>query len=114
MQRKPSKNRSGRGPNAEEKAFQGFLKEHYCIWCGNDGPSIVDHCRGATYSHNKVHIGHWFCVSQCVTCDTKKTMDGKRQGNESQAWLDVIKNYMIDRARTVPEDVYEAIKDFDK
>tara|TARA_R110002167_G_scaffold130442_1_gene313885 strand:- start:439 stop:564 length:126 start_codon:yes stop_codon:yes gene_type:complete len=41
-------------------------------------------------------------------------MDGKRQGNESQAWLDVIKNYMIDRARTVPEDVYEAIKDFDK
>ena len=114
MMRKPTKNRSGRGPNAAEKTFQGWLKNQSCVWCGNEGPSIVDHCRGATFSHNKIHIGHWFCIPQCVECDTKKTIRGKRQGIESEAWIRIIYEYEEGLASKVPNDVFLAIKDFNK
>ncbi len=108
MNRKSTKNT--RGPNADEKKFQGFVKEHYCIWCGNDGPSIVDHAKGSCFKHNKVLIGHWFVLPCCVTCDAEKTIRGKRQGNESLAWINLIKNYSV----AAPDDVYESIKDWDK
>jgi hypothetical protein len=93
MNRKPSKNRNGRGPNSAEKAFQGWLKNQPCVWCGNEGPSIVDHCKGSTFGHNKVHIGHWFCIPQCVECDTKKTVHGRRQGDEAGAWCGLMAQY---------------------
>ena len=110
MQRKPSKNRNGRGPNADEKAFQGWLKEQSCVWCGNEGPSIVDHCKGATFGHNKVHIGHWFCIPQCVECDTQKTIHGKRQGNEASSWTIMVLQY----DDVVPEDVWNSIQDWNQ
>lgn len=110
MQRRTSKNRNGRGPNAAEKAFQGWLKEQSCVWCGNDGPSIVDHCKGATFSHNKVHIGHWFCIPQCVECDTQKTVHGRRQGNESASWQMMVLQY----PEEVPWDVWNSIQDWNK
>jgi len=112
VQRRATK--QSRGPNAEEKRFQGWLKEHECVWCGNPGPSIVDHCRGATFKHNKTHVGHWLCLSQCVTCDTGKTIHGKRQGNESEAWLDLCHEYEITTGATVPIDVICAIEDFNR
>jgi len=114
MQRKPSKNRNGRGPNSAEKAFQGWLKEQPCTWCGCDGPSIVDHCRGATFGHNKVHIGHWFCIPQCVECDTKKTVHGKRQGNESEKWLELNEAYFCATEKCAPSNVEWSIWSFDK
>ena len=112
MQRKPTKNT--RGPNADEKRFQGWLKEQPCVWCGNDGPSIVDHCRGATFRHNKVLIGHWFCVSQCVECDTQKTIHGKRLGNESTAWISSNQVYQMEGNAGAPEDVWQSIEDWNK
>lgn len=117
MMRKPTKNRNGRGSNAAEKAYQGWLKSQPCVWCGNEGPSIVDHCRGATFSHNKVHIGHWFCISQCVECDTSKTIHGKRQGNESEVWNIKFVEYSISENRNLPGGIMmivDAIKDFNK
>ena len=111
MQRKATKNT--RGPNADEKRFQGWLKDQPCCWCGNDGPSIVDHCRGSTFKHNKVLIGHWFCLPQCVKCDTGKTIHGKRLGNESDAWrraTDTFAYYKLN----APIDVYDAIMDWNK
>lgn len=113
MQRKPSKNRNGRGPNTAEKAFQGWLKNQPCIWCGNEGPSIVDHCKGSTFSHNKVHIGHWFCISQCVECDTQKTIHGKRQGNESKAWLEQMYE-CSENNQASPNEVLDAIMDWNQ
>lgn len=112
MQRKPTKNT--RGPNADEKRFQGWLKEQPCVWCGNDGPSIVDHCRGATFKHNKVLAGHWFCVSQCVECDTKKTIHGKRLGNESTAWIVLSRAYQEEGNKSAPDDVWVSIEDWNK
>lgn len=112
MQRKPTKNT--RGPNADEKRFQGWLKEQPCVWCGNDGPSIVDHCRGATFKHSKVLIGHWFCLPACVDCDTEKTIHGKRLGNESVRWRDKIEDYLIDTLKTAPLEVENSIQDWNK
>lgn len=112
MQRKPTKNT--RGPNADEKKFQGWLKEQPCVWCCNDGPSIVDHCRGATFKHNKVLIGHWFCLPQCVECDTQKTINGKRLGNESRNWLFKNAEYKRLVGSTAPLDVINSIGSWDK
>lgn len=112
MQRKPTKNT--RGPNAEEKRFQGWLKVQDCVWCGYPGPSIVDHARGATFKHNKVLVGHWFCLPVCVVCDHEKTIGGKRQGNESQAWSGVELEYQFETGMTAPDDVATAIEDWNK
>ena len=109
MQRKPTKNT--RGPNTDEKKFQGWLKEQPCVWCGNDGPSIVDHCKGATFKHNKVLIGHWFCLSVCAECDTKKTIHGKRQGNESLAWINSEDCWQDSSGQAAPDDVFKSIED---
>lgn len=109
MQRKPTNNRNGRGPNVDEKLFQGWLKEQPCIWCDNENGSIVDHCRGATFSNNKTHCGHWFCVSNCLICDTQKTIHGKRLGNESDAWEELAERYEQETGRIVPESIKQAI-----
>ena len=100
MQRKATKNT--RGPNSQERLFQGWLKEQPCAWCGNDGPSIVDHCKGATFKHNKVLIGHWFCLPACVECDTKKTIHGKRLGNEAERWQEINEEYFVDTSDCAP------------
>ena len=112
MRRKPTKNT--RGPNADEKKFQGWLKEQPCVWCGNEGPSIVDHCKGATFKHNKVLIGHWFCIPQCVECDTKKTIHGKSLGNQALTWSDIEVKWQISGGIGAPDDVWESIEDWNK
>ena len=112
MQRKATKNTRGR--NAEEKRFQGWLKEHDCVWCGNPGPSIVDHCRGATFKHNKILAGHWFCLPCCVQCDTQKTIHGKRLGNEAEKWMDLESEYSDTKGQHAPNKVYAAIQNFGK
>ena len=111
MQCKSSKNRNGRSANSDEKKFHSWVKDQPCAWCGCEGPSIVDHCRGSKFGHNKVHIGHWFVIPQCVACDTQKTIHGKRLGNEAQRWAWVIAEY---GEKKCPEDVFISIKDFDK
>ncbi len=108
MQRKPTKNT--RGPNSDEKRFQGWLKEQPCAWCGNDGPSIVDHVKGATFKHNKTLIGHWFVLPNCQSCDYTKTVEGKKLGDYAKAWESVIWNY--DKAMSVPIAVEASIHDW--
>ena len=112
MQRKATK--QTRGPNPAEKRFQGWLKEHSCVWCGNPGPGIVDHAKGATFRHSKTLVGHWFCLPVCYECDQKKTIGGQRQGNESQAWLDLEFEYQMKGLGEAPYEVKLAIGDWDK
>ena len=111
MQRRATK--TTRGPNADEKRFQAWCKEQDCAWCGNPGPSIVDHARGATFKHHKTLIGHFFCIPQCIECDTRKTIYGKRLGNESEMWVKIFDAYKSeDMTRTAPFDVSFAIMDW--
>lgn len=112
MQRKATKNT--RAANSEEKAFHKWLKHHSCCYCGNESPSIVDHARGATFKHNKVLIGHWFCLPVCVTCDTEKTIHGKRLGNESETWFSLAVDYTIETGIYPPLDVIQAIQDWNR
>lgn len=112
MQRKPTKNT--RGPNSAERLFHGWLKEQPCVWRDNPGTSIVDHCEGATFKHNKVLIGHRFCISQCVTCDTEKTIHGKRLGSQSEKWLKLNDDYEDESGIETPREVWAAIQDWRK
>lgn len=112
MQRRATKNT--RGPNAAEKAFQGWVKHQPCCWCHSESGSIVDHCRGSTWRHLKTLCGHWFCLAQCLTCDTNKTIHGKRCGNESKAWLKTMENYESETGITPPYDVKFAITDWNR
>lgn len=80
MQRKATKNT--RGPNADEKKFQAWTKQQPCITCGCPGPSIVHHCEGATFKHNKMLIGHWFVIPVCPECDDVVTTGGRKQFRE--------------------------------
>lgn len=108
MNRKPTKNT--RGPNAAEKRFQGWIKQCDCTWCSNPGPSIVDHVKGATYKHNKVLIGHWFVLPNCQICDHQKTIEGKKLGDYTKAWIFEMNAYP--KKHEVPEEVIQAITDW--
>lgn len=120
MQRKKSNNRNGRLANADEKRFHGWVKEQCCSECGVDGPSIVDHCKGATFGHNKVHVGHWFVLPKCVACDTEKTILGKRNINESEEWIKLNNEYELEPKSdafhlcSTPKEVIDAIGDWNK
>lgn len=110
MQRKKSNNRNGRLANAEEKRFHAWLKEQSCCWCGSESGSIVDHARGSTFSVNKVHVGHMFCLCPCLDCDMKKTIHGKRQGNEAAKWEELVIRYLETvEGATCDEDIFYSI-----
>lgn len=108
MQRRPTKNT--RGPNSAEKRFQGWIKHRPCCWCGSESGSIVDHAKGATLKHNKVLIGHWFVLPNCLSCDDKKTREGKKLGNYSEKWLALQADYEYERGEYAPYEVNEAIR----
>lgn len=112
MQRKPTKNT--RGPNAEEKRFQSFVKSMPCVWCDNDGPSIVDHVRGSTFKHNKTLIGHWFVVPNCQECDHKKTIKGEKLGDYADAWLSMAVLFEALEDGVLDVKVMDAIEDWGK
>lgn len=114
MQRKKSNNRNGRLANASEKAFHGWLKEQPCCWCGSESGVIVDHAKGATFSHNKVHIGHRFCLCPCVTCDEQKTIHGRRLGNEAEMWEELNERYFCETGDCAPSNEEWAIYDWGK
>ena len=107
MQRKPTKNT--RGPNADEKRFQSYIKHSDCCWCGNDAGSIVDHVKGSCFKHNKVLIGHWFVLPNCEICDKKKTIEGKKLGDYAEKWLELNEAYFIESQKCAPSDVEWAI-----
>jgi len=113
MQRKATKNT--RGPNTLEKAFQGWLKERPCGYCGNPGPSIVDHARGATFKHQKTLIGHIFCTPRCERCDFHKTTKGRRVVHgkfESQVCIDELDVFLVETKANISYEIYAALVDF--
>ena len=113
MNRKPTSNT--RGPNSDEKRFHAITKESDCIVCGCEGPSIVHHCEGSTFKHNKVLIGHWFVVPLCLNCDDVITQGSRkafrfRFGAQSDYW-----NWHFKMTGVLaPADVYNAVMDWNK
>ena len=108
MQRKATKNT--RGPNAQEKRFQGWIKHRPCCWCGSDSGSIVDHVKGATFKHNKELIGHIFVLPNCLSCDDKKTRLGERLGDYVEVWLGEVEDFELETTEVIPFDQLIAVK----
>lgn len=111
MQRKASKNT--RLANAAEKRFHAYTKESDCICCGNPGPSIVHHCEGATFKHNKVLIGHWFVIPLCLECDDVITQGSRKAfraqfGPQSSLWFKHVPLVML-QTTDLPKLVVNAI-----
>ena len=107
MQRKPTKNT--RGPNADEKRFQSYVKHSDCCWCGSDAGSIVDHVKGSCFKHNKVLIGPWLVLPNCETCDYKKTIEGKKLGDYAAKWAKLHFEYCESGLGMAPIEVVKAI-----
>lgn len=112
MQRKPTK--TTRGPSACEKRFHSWVKEHECIVTGAPGPSILHHCEGATFKHNKTLIGHWFVLPLCKEVDDVVTLGSRKAfrekfGPQSRLWLKLIREYPL--FREIPISVYTAIRE---
>lgn len=112
MQRRATKNT--RGPNADEKKFQALTKESNCVVCNSPGPSIVHHCMGATYKHNKQLIGHWFVLPLCQSCDDIVTHGSRRKfknefGLQGDFWKIHYANLVAQLGDICPDDIQLAI-----
>jgi len=97
MQKPNSK--KNRAKNSKERAWQAWLKEQPCSFCGSISGSIVDHCKGSTFKHQKRMIGEIFCNSKCFTCDqvvtigTRKDLFEKYSKTDSEATLIQLDKY---------------------
>lgn len=112
MQRRATKNT--RGANAAEKRYLKWVKEQPCIICQQPGPSIADHCEGATFKTSKVLVGMWFILPYCQVCDAVKTQGSRRahlnqfSTTQSALWL-----HFIEQApEPPPPEVVAAIADW--
>lgn len=110
MQRKATKNT--RGPNQAEKDFQGWLKSQYCCVSGEYGVQ-VHHCKGATFKHKKVLIGHWFCIPLSEAIHNEYHSGSKpwieKYGLQRDLWVSMILKYQDETGVSVPDDVAMAI-----
>ena len=113
MRRKASKNT--RGPNAYEIAFQGWLKAQECA-TGGSGITEVHHCKGSTFKHNKVLVGHWFCIplSQSSHSAYHNGTKAWREyyGSQANIWVINLLDYAAETGKTCPDDVYDSIVDW--
>lgn len=113
MQRRSTKNT--RGPNANEKDFQSWLKFQPCCVGGN-GITEVHHCKGATFKHRKVLIGHWFCIPLSQSAHARYHAGTKNwricHGSQSDLWSLKAAQYENETGKLIPNDVKLAIQDY--
>ena len=113
MNRKPTK--KTRGPNSEERGFAGWVAEQDCCCCHKLGPSIVQHCYGSTFRHNKILIGYWFLIPLCQECDSIDTLGSHkafrlRFGPQSMLWAKLVEKSPYEP----PYEVEQAIEDWNR
>ncbi len=111
MHRKSTK--QSRGPNADEKRFHAWLKQRPCA-IGGMGITEVHHCKGSAFKHNKVHIGHWFCLPLSQQQHSLYHAGTKawqaENGSQAEIWERVYMAYKIDTdCDPCPDDVYDSI-----
>lgn len=112
MHRKSSKNT--RGPNADEKAFQAWLKIQSCAITGQSNVQ-VHHCKGATFKHNKELIGHWFCIPLSEESHAEYHAGTKawreNYGSQYNCWALLMYAYACETSKGCPKSVWNAIED---
>ena len=87
--------------------------------CNHPAPSIVHHCEGSTFKHNKVLVGHWFCIPLCLNCDNVITRGSRRSfrnafGPQSKLWIGKVCDYQEAKmySEHIPDEVIQAIGDW--
>ena len=106
-----------RGANADEKRYMAWVKHQGCCFCNCTSGSIVDHCKGSAFKHNKVLIGHWFINSKCTVCDMFTTQGShnklfKTFGiTDSDATLKQMAKYEEETGVKIPTEVKDEILD---
>ena len=115
MQRKKTK--QSRGINADEKRFLAWLKERRCCLTGEWGVE-VHHCVGSSVKHNKVHIGHAFCIPLSVDKHREYHNGTKvfreKYGPQALLWLDEFIAFKEETNIDLGYDVEAAILDLNK
>lgn len=112
----------GNAPTAEQKRWREDVRALGCIITGVVVCEI-HHCRGATFKHNKVPIGHWFILplhpelhrtGQLNVTDHKHRWE-EVYGTQVELFMQVVQRYeqQHDRAAPVPPEVISAILDLD-
>lgn len=112
MQRRRKK--GARLANAEEKKFQAYLKEQLCCVTGDYGVD-VHHCKGSTYKHDKVLVGHYFCLP--LSPDSHRMYHMEKHhfiadyGKQGELWAVLADRYTDETGKEIPENVRNAIID---
>jgi len=110
VQRKPTKNT--RGPNADEKRFQGWLKEQNCC-VSNEYGVQVHHCLGSTAKQDKVLIGHYFCIPLTPEIHDYYHNSSKAWRNcfgfQYLLWASLAYEYESETGNVIPHEVIQAI-----
>jgi hypothetical protein len=114
VQRKATKNT--RGPSTIERRLLVWVKQQPCCICNAPGPSIADHCYGATMRNKRVLIGMWAILPYCPTCDAVKTRGSHRAHlsafgkTQADLWLNQLE--MLPTTLVPSSAVIEAIRDW--
>jgi len=110
MQRRSTK--QSRGPNQSEKDFQAWLKIQPCCITGRNDVQ-VHHCVGSTGKHNKVLIGHYFCLPLSVDTHwlyhNRKREFKAQHGLQNRLWMELCNRYYTEEGKLIPVDVERAI-----
>jgi hypothetical protein len=113
MQRKATKNTRSR--NSAEAAFQLWLKQQPCL-LGGRGITEVHHCKGSTFKHNKVLIGHWFCLNLSQEIHHEYDQGSKpwraKYGNQADLWEKIHDRYFGETGDRAPDEVVKAIRSY--
>ncbi|NRA49216.1 MAG: DUF968 domain-containing protein [Phaeodactylibacter sp.] len=112
MQRKNNKTR---GANAEEKRFHTWLANQRCCVSGDYGVQI-HHCKGSSFRHNKVLIGHWFVIPLSPERHAEYHSGTKafreKYGPQSALWSELVEKYESETGLICPYDVQIAIMNY--
>lgn len=115
MQRKATA--QSRGANAAEKKFHAWVKVQRCGFCQSMIGSNVDHCKGSSYKHHGLLIGHLFVNPKCSVCDfivtngVRKELFNLYGMTDSDVTLQQLKQYEIETGTVFDDELLNAISD---
>ena len=119
MQRKSTKQSPGR--NADAKRYHQWVFDNsICAACSKERPLIGHHCAGSSFKHNKQLIGHWLFLGLCLECDNVVTNEGRKAFADkflpqSDLWeLQYMQYKLATDIDPCPDEIYDAIMDWDK
>lgn len=102
----------GNAPTATQKRWREEVRALGSIISG--GPAVIHHCIGVTGRHNKIHLGNWWILP--LTDEEHRNIHRSqfRKMSEKNWFVILIQKYtnIYGKPSPVPDDVYEAIREY--